>query len=117
MIHHGIIDAMRDEDYCDGSDAVIISTSSRHKDTNGKAAWHLLPYPALEQVIKIREYGVRKYKTEDGWQSVPKREYLDAIARHLSQMMQGKETDPESGLPHAAHIACNALFLASGELP
>lgn len=82
-----------------------------HKQTTGKPQWHLLQYPAIEQIVKVREFGVAKYGTENGWQNVPHIDYLDAAMRHLTAIMKGEETDPESGLPHAAHLACNAMFL------
>lgn len=82
-----------------------------YKQTTGKAQWHLLHYPSIEQIVKVREYGVKKYGTEDGWQNVPRIDYLDASMRHLTAMMKGEENDSESGLPHAAHLACNAMFL------
>ena len=69
---------------------------------------------AVLQVGAVLTYGFKKYGGKHGWKSLP-----DAIARYEAAMIRhqlaaasGEVNDPESGLPHAAHIACNALFLA-----
>ena len=35
----------------------------------------------------------------------------DALMRHLRAHWDGESIDPETGLPHMAHAATNALFL------
>lgn len=46
--------------------------------------------------------------------------YIDAMMRHLFKLFEGEDIDPDSGLPHAAHIlACAAIYvdaLAAGKL-
>lgn len=82
------------------------------KHDAGKPRWSLLPWRALAQVVLVLEFGARKY-APGGWMTVPDAEqrYRDALIRHLVAEMDGEERDPESGLLHAAHTACNALFL------
>jgi hypothetical protein len=65
----------------------------------------------------VLEYGARKY-APDGWKGVPdaRARYADALLRHFSAWLDGERADPESGLPHAAHVATNALFLLWFEL-
>lgn len=66
----------------------------------------------LRAVAAVLTYGAIKYK-EDSWQHVPdgKARYESALDRHLNAWKAGEECDAESGLPHLAHAACNALFL------
>ncbi len=66
----------------------------------------------LRAVAAVLTYGAIKYK-EDSWQHVPdaKARYESALDRHLNAWKAGEECDEESGLPHLAHAACNALFL------
>ena len=66
----------------------------------------------LKRVAEVLEYGARKYQP-NSWQHVPnaKERYEDALDRHLNSWKSGEVVDPESGLPHLAHIATNALFL------
>jgi len=82
------------------------------KDDEKKLRWSLLPIDAVRQVVEVQEYGAQKY-TADGWRSVPEanRRYYDAAQRHLVAWWLGEEKDPESGLSHLAHAACNVLFL------
>jgi len=62
---------------------------------------------ALTAVSAISTYGAVKY-SRGGWAHVPNGidRYTDAMLRHL---LDPRFDDPESGLPHAAHAAWNAL--------
>jgi len=82
------------------------------KHDQGKLRWTLLPWDAIEQVVRILEFGVRKY-SEGGWMTVPnaRRRYLDALIRHAVAYAAGEREDADSKLPTMAHVACNALFL------
>lgn len=66
----------------------------------------------LRAVAAVLTYGAQKY-AKNSWQSVPDAEgrYEDALDRHLNAWKMGEKFDPESGLHHLAHAACNALFL------
>lgn len=82
------------------------------KDDQGKVRPSLLPVGPLRAVTEVLEMGANKYSV-DGWKEVPdaERRYLDALYRHLWAFQSGEEFDPESGLSHLAHLACNSLFL------
>lgn len=89
-----------------------MSTDKGVKHDDGKPAWRLFPWRGASWVQKVMDYGARKY-TDNGWQSVPNAEqrYFDALLRHVVAHASGELSDPESGLPHIAHAATNALFL------
>ena len=72
---------------------------------------------ALRAVSRVGTYGAGKY-TDDGWKSVPDPScrYMDALLRHLLDMMGGEDIDPESELLHKAHLAWNALAILELEL-
>lgn len=65
---------------------------------------------ALKAVAQVGTFGAAKY-TEHGWRQVPQGEkrYTDAMIRHLLDEATGEQCDSESGLPHSAHLAWNAL--------
>ena len=65
---------------------------------------------ALSAVTDVATYGAAKY-TPGGWRSVPYGEerYADAQFRHELTLAAGEINDKESGLPHLAHVAWNAL--------
>ena len=91
----------------------VLSITEDAKTGEGKLDWTLLPMKALEQVVKIMEFGGKKYP-RDSWKAKTgeyRQRYQAAAMRHLVELMNGNEIDSESGLPHAAHLACNALFL------
>lgn len=66
---------------------------------------------ALQSVVDVGTYGAKKY-TRTGWATVPEgsQRYLDAMMRHLLAMdVDPDGLDKETGLPHLAHVAWNAL--------
>lgn len=88
------------------------------KSDGGKPRFDLLmdAMPnALLDVVKVLTWAVevKGYKAHS-WKEVPeaKRRYRAAMQRHENAIARGEVNDPESGLPHRAHIATNALFLA-----
>lgn len=86
------------------------------KQDNGKLRYDLLPFDAVDEVVKVLNYGINKYpKPEENWRVNSKKEdiprYEAALLRHMSAHMQGELIDEESGLPHMAQIATNALFI------
>jgi len=64
---------------------------------------------ALEEVGHVGTFGANKY-SDNGWMSVPNglARYEDALLRHTLASKR-EALDPESGLPHLAHRAWNAL--------
>lgn len=82
----------------------------------GKLRYDLLPFDAVDEVVRVLNYGVNKYpKPEENWRYNSLQEdikrYEAALLRHMSLHMQGKLIDKNSGLPHMAQIATNALFI------
>lgn len=77
-----------------------------------KLDWTLLPSEALDDVIRVMDYGRKKY-ARDNWRYVSDgyRRYLAAAYRHIAAIHRGEQIDPESGLPHAAHAVCCLMFL------
>lgn len=72
---------------------------------------------ALLGVGQVLTYGFKKYGGKHGWKALPDAvdRYEAAMFRHQLAKARGEILDPESGLPHSWHIACNALFLAQLE--
>lgn len=67
---------------------------------------------ALEAVGVVLTFGAQKYEAHS-WQHVEDNHnrYWAAKTRHELARAKGEERDPETGLLHLAHEACNALFL------
>jgi hypothetical protein len=88
--------------------------SEGRKDDAGKRQWSLLELKLVEPVVKVLEYGAHKY-ARDNWREFETddaiRRYQEAMLRHVATWQSGQLRDPESNLPHLAHIACCAIFL------
>lgn len=85
--------------------------NDEQKFDGGKPPLSMLPRRPLEQISYVIEYGAKKY-CQHGWRKgrVFSRD-ADAALRHIFQWNEGEDLDPESGLPHLAHAACDLLFL------
>lgn len=68
----------------------------------------------LSEVDDVMAYGAAKYE-RDNWKKATSPEdikrYKNAAIRHLMASLNGEQCDPESGLDHMAHAACNCLFV------
>ena len=75
----------------------------------------LIPTSSLFYLSRVMELGAKKY-TPFNWRNpatpVRMTVYLAAAWRHLLQILDGEDNDPESNNPHAAHaMACFAILL------
>lgn len=81
------------------------------KHDAGKPPMSLLDRHALEQIAQVLAFGARKYKADNWRGGIKHRRLIDAAMRHLLAIADGEDIDPESGLPHAAHLGCCTMFL------
>ena len=76
-----------------------------------KAKVDLLSPIAMIGTADILTFGAKKY-AEHNWRKGMKwSRCIASMLRHTFKFMMGEDLDPESGLPHVDHIACNAMFL------
>lgn len=83
------------------------------KFDNNKPRMDLIEPEFLEGIAKVLTLGASKY-APDSWKTQvaePERRYYAAALRHLMAWKKGEKTDPESGLSHLHHAACNLMFL------
>ena len=82
------------------------------KFDSNKPRHSLLPKGAINSVIKVLEFGTKKYDA-DNWQKVNNAEerYYNAAMRHIDSWWNGEKRDPETGIHHLAHAATNLFFL------
>ena len=84
----------------------------------GKPRLSLVPTEIINQIARVREYGINKYPNggPNNWKKVELDRYRDATYRHLlAYIADPKGVDEESGLTHLAHLACNVAFLCELE--
>lgn len=62
-------------------------------------------------VAEVLTFGAQKYAANNWRKGMEVTRLISAIHRHLAAIQSNEDIDPESGLPHAYHIACNTMFL------
>lgn len=101
---------------CGPQDVAFDRADQSAKTDAGKIRPTLVPPALIEAVAAVREYGCSKYHGPDNWRRVEPQRYRDALYRHwLAYLKNPEACDPESGLPHLWHLACNAAFLIEME--
>jgi len=75
-----------------------------------KLKWSYMNFASFEPMIKVLMYGAKKYAPHNWKKGLVKEEILESMQRHLAALLDGEDSDPESGLPHIGHIQCNAMF-------
>ena len=81
------------------------------KADKGKVRPTLVTPSLVMATAHVREYGCEKYHDPENWRQVEPQRYIDALYRHFLAFLNGEELDPESGLSHLWHMACNLSFL------
>jgi len=94
---------------------LVTGNDGGKKYDNDKPRWDLLPYAAVERVVKIMTFGAKKYE-DDNWKLVEPKRFSGAMMRHFVAHMKGERSDPDSGFTHLEHLACNAIFLVWHQL-
>lgn len=90
------------------------TNSGFKKFDQGKLKWNLLPIEATEEIIKVLEFGAKKYG-DFNWlensEGVEWTRYMNAADRHFAKFKKGVDIDEDSGLLELAHLATNILML------
>lgn len=90
------------------------ATPEAAKYDSGKPHPSYVPPELIEGVMRVREYGNAKYHDPHNWRQVEPERYHEALLRHiLAAWNDPYSVDPESGLLHLEHAACNIAFLLS----
>ena len=78
----------------------------------GKLQMMLMLPEINKAVVRVRQYGIEKYKEPDNWKKVSKSGWDNAMLRHMMEYIQDPYSrDEESGLRHIDHIACNLAYI------
>ena len=89
------------------------AASEGRKDDAGKLPYHLLPSDAVEEILKVLEYGATKYAPRNWEKGMAWSRPFSALMRHAWAWWRGEHNDPETGYSHLAHAGCCILFLLS----
>ena len=96
----------------DDCDQVATESNQEAKSDGGKPRPSLVPPALIGGVMRIREFGTARYGDPNNWRKVDADRYHDALLRHILAMWEDwGAVDPDSGMPHLWHAACNIAFL------
>jgi hypothetical protein len=93
--------------------SVIVPGPGGMRFDAGKLPVELLPVDALEEVARVLEFGAKKYARRNWEKGIKFSRVVGPLLRHVFKWLRGEDNDPETGLNHMAHAACNALFLVA----
>ena len=82
----------------------------------GKPQYSLLPWDAVEEVVRVLDFGAKKYGPRNWEKGMKWSRLFDSVTRHITNWFMGEDNDPESGLHHLAHAACCCLFMLAWAL-
>ncbi len=77
----------------------------------GKVRLELLPSIFTYCVARVFTFGAQKYDDWNWAKGFPWLQPYASLMRHLVAWHRGEDLDPESGLPHLDHAACNLAML------
>lgn len=74
-----------------------------------KLEYHRLPPEQLAGMATIMNKGAATHPI--GYMELDPLLYWNAIMRHIQAIRRGELIDPDDGMSHALHIACNGMIL------
>jgi hypothetical protein len=86
------------------------------KDDTGKDPWHLAPWDAFRAIIKVLNFGAKKYAPRNWENGMAWSRPYDALMRHMTAWWEGEHKDPETGFSHLWHAGCCIVFLIAYEI-
>lgn len=89
--------------------------SSGTKHDNEKPDMSLLSSVALIEMSKVMTFGKKKYSANNWRSGIEWSRVIAAAFRHLTAYNGGEDKDPETGITHLAHCACDLMFLMEYE--
>jgi len=92
--------------------SVIGSKEKGLRFNAGKDRHDLIPQGPIDLLAKVLTKGAEKYAPRNWELGMAWSKVTASLKRHLAAIERGEDYDPESGLLHAGHVLCNAVFLA-----
>jgi hypothetical protein len=86
------------------------------KHDQGKLPWQLVPWDAVRGVVKVLDFGAKKYAARNWEHGMDWSRLERAAINHITSWSLREDRDEETGLSHLFHAACCLLFLAAYEI-
>src|SRR5688572_5557820 len=81
------------------------------KHDQHKRRLDLLSVPAMEGTADVLTHGANKYGDRNWELGLDYNRPYGALLRHLYAWWNGEDADPDSGMHHLDHAACELMFL------
>jgi hypothetical protein len=94
-----------------GNDVNHVLATRASRFNSGKLRWGLVDFDSIEEMVKVLEFGAKKYDEHNWKKGLPTVEICESMMRHIFAYLRGENEDTESGISHIGHILCNAMFL------
>lgn len=78
----------------------------------GKLKWSLVPFDALAPMVRVLQFGSKKYAPYNWQKGLSVVECVESLLRHTFAFLDGEDLDPESNEEHIGHIQANILFIS-----
>lgn len=91
--------------------ALNVSGSQAMRFNEGKLEWSLIDFKQLEGMVRVLQFGAKKYDRDNWKKGLPMRQQCESMMRHLVAIMSGEVRDKETGEYHWHCIQCNAMFM------
>jgi len=86
-------------------------TDEALKYDKDKLSWSILPFNALEHIVRVFMFGASKYSRGNFRNGFEQHRLIDSLLRHTISYARGEDRDLESGEYHLAHVGCCVLML------
>lgn len=96
-----------------GNSDMAVKATEGLRYNEGKLRYDLFEPHAMEQLAKVFTRGAQKYAPRNWEKGMSWMSVLASLKRHTTAWEKGEDYDSETGLPHMAHAAWNALALVS----
>lgn len=90
---------------------LLAAWQERSGTSNLAKAWNVLGQEAWAECTQVFTFGASKYAAWNWARGMPWSKPFACAVRHCLAILRGEDTDPESGLPHRGHLACNLVML------
>lgn len=89
-----------------------VSTNPKDIAARERCPLHLIPSIAETEIAWVLGDGAAKYG-QFNWRAekISLLNYLGAMRRHINRILDGEDSDSESGLLHLAHVAATACIV------
>ncbi|MGQ9570674.1 MAG: dATP/dGTP diphosphohydrolase domain-containing protein [Thermodesulfovibrionales bacterium] len=94
-----------------------IKYDGRDGEGEMKLRWDLLPFDALEELVKVYTFGSKKYGDRNWEKGIVYSKIVGALLRHLTARLKGIIVNKEDGnVLHSAQIVWNAIALLTYDI-